>query len=47
VIRALERTGLAWDVRRPSPVAVARRRRVTGGASTPRRPRLSQPADHL
>jgi stearoyl-CoA desaturase (delta-9 desaturase) len=26
VIRALERTGLAWDVHRPSPAALARRR---------------------
>jgi stearoyl-CoA desaturase (Delta-9 desaturase) len=29
VIRALERAGLAWDVRRPSPAALARRRPAT------------------
>ena len=31
VIRGLERTGLAWDVRRPHPAAVARRRLPAGG----------------
>jgi stearoyl-CoA desaturase (delta-9 desaturase) len=31
VIRGLERTGLAWDVHRPHPAAVARRRLPAGG----------------
>ncbi len=38
VIRGLERTGLAWDVHRPHPAAVARRRlpaRPAGGADYP------------
>jgi len=40
VIRGLERTGLAWDVRRPHPAAVERRRRLpvrgVPAAGTPR-----------
>jgi hypothetical protein len=31
VIRGLERTGLAWDVRRPSPAAIARHRLPRAG----------------
>jgi stearoyl-CoA desaturase (delta-9 desaturase) len=47
VIRGLERAGLAWDVNRPDPAAVARRRTLEITGSTRPQPRRSHASASL